>query len=57
MKLFPEDDHDFFSKTADDEITFTVDSQGRVTEMVSTNWRPDDAFQADRVNHHQRQDF
>jgi CubicO group peptidase (beta-lactamase class C family) len=33
-EIFPESDHDFFSKTADDEITFAVDAQGRVTEMV-----------------------
>lgn len=33
-EMFPESDRDFFSKTADDEITFTVDGQGRVREMV-----------------------
>ncbi len=33
-EMFPETDHDFFSRTADDEITFTVDAQGRVTEMM-----------------------
>jgi len=33
-EMFPESDHDFFSKTADDEITFEVDGQGRVTQMV-----------------------
>jgi CubicO group peptidase (beta-lactamase class C family) len=33
-EMFAEGDHDFFSKTADDEITFAVDAQGHVTEMV-----------------------
>ncbi|HEY6307307.1 MAG TPA: DUF3471 domain-containing protein, partial [Candidatus Angelobacter sp.] len=33
-EMFAEGDHNFFSKTADDEITFAVDAQGRVTEMV-----------------------
>lgn len=33
-EMFPETDHDFFSKTTDDEITFEVDGQGRVTQMV-----------------------
>jgi CubicO group peptidase (beta-lactamase class C family) len=33
-EMFAEGDHDFFSKTADDEITFTVDAQNHVTKMV-----------------------
>jgi D-alanyl-D-alanine-carboxypeptidase/D-alanyl-D-alanine-endopeptidase len=33
-EMFAEGEHDFFSKTADDEITFAVDDQGRVTEMI-----------------------
>jgi CubicO group peptidase (beta-lactamase class C family) len=33
-EIFAESDHDFFSKTSDDEIMFTLDSQDRVTEMV-----------------------
>jgi CubicO group peptidase (beta-lactamase class C family) len=33
-EIFPESERDFFSKTADDEITFEVNSQGQVTGMV-----------------------
>jgi len=33
-EMFAASDHDFFSKTADDEISFVIDSQGHVTEMV-----------------------
>jgi hypothetical protein len=32
-EMFPESERDFFSKTADDEITFIVDGQGHVTQM------------------------
>jgi CubicO group peptidase (beta-lactamase class C family) len=32
-EMFPESERDFFSKTADDEITFVVDNQGHVMEM------------------------
>jgi CubicO group peptidase (beta-lactamase class C family) len=32
-EIFPEGERDFFSKTADDEISFIVDGQGRVTGM------------------------
>jgi CubicO group peptidase (beta-lactamase class C family) len=33
-EMFAEGDRKFFSKTADDEITFEVDGQGRVTTMI-----------------------
>lgn len=33
-ELFPETELRFFSKTADDVVTFDLDSQGRVTRMV-----------------------
>lgn len=33
-EVFPDSDRGFFSKTSDDEFTFTADSQGRMTEMV-----------------------
>jgi CubicO group peptidase (beta-lactamase class C family) len=32
--LFPESEREFFSKTADDEFTFELDAQGRVTSMT-----------------------
>jgi len=32
--LFPESEQEFFSKMADDEFTFELDTQGRVTRMV-----------------------
>lgn len=32
--MFAEGDHDFFSKTPDAEISFSIDDQGHVTEMV-----------------------
>jgi CubicO group peptidase (beta-lactamase class C family) len=32
--LFPESDREFFSKMADDEFTFELDAQGRVTSMT-----------------------
>jgi hypothetical protein len=32
--MFPEGEREFFSKTADDEITFEIDHQGNVTQMV-----------------------
>jgi len=32
--LFAESERDFFSKVADDALTFETDSQGRVTRMV-----------------------
>ena len=39
-EMFPHTDRNFFSKTADDEITFELDGQGRVTQMVlRTNGR------------------
>ena len=39
-EMVPEGDRDFFSQTADDEVKFRVDAQGRVTEMVlSTSGR------------------
>jgi CubicO group peptidase (beta-lactamase class C family) len=34
QELIPEGARKFFAKTADDEYTFNLDSQGRVTEMV-----------------------
>lgn len=34
QELFAESDRDFFSKVADDALTFETDSQGRVTRMV-----------------------
>jgi CubicO group peptidase (beta-lactamase class C family) len=34
QELIPEGERKFFAKTADDEYTFNLDSQGRVTEMV-----------------------
>ncbi len=34
QELFPESDRKFFSKMADDEFTFEVDAQGRVTSMT-----------------------
>lgn len=34
QELIPEGDRKFFSKTADDEYTFKVDSTGRATEMI-----------------------
>ena len=34
QELIPEDERKFFSKTADDEYTFKVDSNGRATEMI-----------------------
>jgi CubicO group peptidase (beta-lactamase class C family) len=33
-EIFPESASEFFSKTADDELTFVSDSQGRITTMV-----------------------
>jgi CubicO group peptidase (beta-lactamase class C family) len=33
-EMIPESDNHFFSNTADDEITFALDTQGQVTEMV-----------------------
>ena len=33
-ELFPEAELRFFSKTADDVVTFDLDSQGRVTRLV-----------------------
>jgi CubicO group peptidase (beta-lactamase class C family) len=33
-EIFPESERDFFSKTADDEIMFEVNSQGQVTGMI-----------------------
>ncbi len=33
-EIFPESDHDFFSKTSDDELSFETDGQGRVTTLV-----------------------
>lgn len=33
-EMIPESDDHFFSKTADDEITFSASSEGRVTDMV-----------------------
>jgi CubicO group peptidase (beta-lactamase class C family) len=33
-EMFAETDHTFFSKTADDEITFILDREGHATEMV-----------------------
>ena len=32
--LYPESNDEFFAKTADDEFSFELDSQGRVTQMV-----------------------
>ena len=34
QEVFPESEREFFSKVADDELTFEVDSQGRVTGMT-----------------------
>jgi Domain of unknown function (DUF3471) len=34
QELFPESDREFFSKMADDEFTFELDVQGRVTSMT-----------------------
>lgn len=33
-EIYPEGDRDFFSKTADDEISFKLDDQGHVAKMV-----------------------
>jgi len=33
-ELFPESENEFFSKTADDELTFEADSSGRIVRMV-----------------------
>lgn len=34
QELFPESEREFFSKMADDEFTFELDAQGRVTSMT-----------------------
>ncbi len=34
QELFPESEREFFSKVADDEFSFEVDSQGRATTMI-----------------------
>lgn len=34
QELFPEGEREFYSKVADDEFTFEVDTQGRVTSMT-----------------------
>jgi hypothetical protein len=33
-EMIPESENHFFSKTADDEITFNVDAHGQTTEMI-----------------------
>jgi CubicO group peptidase (beta-lactamase class C family) len=34
VEIFPENDHDFFAKAIDAQITFVTDKQGRATELV-----------------------
>jgi len=34
VEIFPESDHDFFTKVVDAQITFVTDDQGRATELI-----------------------